>query len=255
MTDERQLVVTTRGETKTGKTSFIMTFLRYGKVFLVDADRGYQDIAFKFDTANVIHRPLGAGTIKTASDWSKLLDPKFHSIKLDEFVRTYVEGLCAMRDAGGGTVGVETATQLWQAIDAWKLEEVRKRRQEEEENRAANRKREARVVEPTRLDYSECNNFMGDIVRIARDFPTVHVVFTHRNQTVYDETGHETNQTRLQGWKEMPAATSVTLHLRRSGATKNIKFDAVVEECRVDPKWTGYTLEDPSYEALKEMLA
>lgn len=220
------------GREKCGKTHVALTFP--DPIYYINFDMGLEGVIDKF----VTNKDIKVSTIKCG-----LMKGIGNGEALAEFERDYALALVEASKAAG-TVVVDTFTQVRQLVDAVKLDEVRARRSKKkgipEED-----------VQVLSLDYAESNLAIGSYIRQAWALPAVNLVLIHRAAKVYDSQGRETNEVKLQGWGEVPAAVGVTFQMQHE---TDGKFTATIDSCRANYKLRNFKIPEPSYEMLAALL-
>lgn len=220
------------GREKCGKTHLALTFPE--PIYYVNFDMGTEGVIDKFSNKKIHVSTIKYGLMKGVSN----------SDALAQFEEDYGYALVKASEEAG-TVVVDTATQVKQLVDAVKLDEVRARRSKKKGISEDD-------VQVLSLDYAESNLLMGSYVRQAWALPSVNLVLIHRAAKVYDAQGRETNDIKLQGWGETPAAVGSTFKIEWDLVEK--KFFATVDSCRSNYKLRGFRIPDPSYETLAALL-
>ena len=229
----KRLVVSLWGQPKAGKTHFALS--APDPIEFFDFDLGREGVDHKFKgksiTPHLYEIPLGG------------LQDQHATELLQKFYREYKVALDALQDLGGGTVVLDTASDLWSVIQAAKLAEVRTRRAKKKVG-----------VDPDDVqvypyDYSEANLAMANILRAVLFRPDVNGVFIHRAKKVY-EGGNETNKLEFQGFGQTPAITQAMVQLFKN--TKG-RFGKI-EVCRFDPDLESMEVKDLTYDTLRNLM-
>jgi hypothetical protein len=224
---KRRLVMAVWGQEKVGKTTFALSFpepirfidWNYGTEGL---EKWYQDKAVEFARYGVT--PLS--TNKEVADAVK------------EFQADYMSSLkfCAPE---GGTVVVDTGSELYDNVQRAKLEELHQRKYEGKDDWA-----------PMAFDYGEVNSFMSSVYLAPLQMPGVNVVIVHKCKDEY-QGKDRTGRLMIDGWKGTTGAVQVTAQavkeMTRDGRPE---FKLKINTCRLDPALETQTLPNASYDFL-----
>lgn len=252
--DER-LIVNIDGRTKRGKTSVALSFPR--PMFFFDFDHQVRELLRKNpDLAEGLQFP----------------DPEYHipeRIKhekavalIDRFLDEYQDA-CEVAGKLGGTIVVDTHTQLHQFIQKIKLDDVVWKRRKEEAARAS--KAERRIVsvdeidaDLTRIfpyDYREANALETAILQRPYIYPKLNAVFINRHQQMYSDRGEPLPEKfEFQGFKNTAdlVQLNVTMKLKQGDRGPIV---AVFGPNRWQPALVGQEWVDPlTYETLTELF-
>jgi hypothetical protein len=224
----RRLVVSLWGDPKVGKTHFALTCpepIRY-----LNLDFGVAELVPRFAGKQIEVSDLQLADVGSLRECSRILE---------QFYKDY---LWALEHSAGGTVVVDTATQVWQLVQTVKLEEVKERR-------AKKKGGDPDEVQLYPYDYAQANVLMSSILRRALHHEGVNTVFIHRSKKRFNARGEELPGTEFQGFNETPAIAQVTLHLFTEGK----QHRARIEKCRFDTSLEGGVFADLTYDTLRAL--
>ena len=244
MPENPRLVMSVWGGDKTGKTSLGLTFP--APVLDLNLDFGIDELFYT--------RPELLGKVmKHDLQLNELTEPETWGQLLVDFHTHYLAALVYANDRGG-TVMVDTATQLWQVIQAVKVEQVRNARLSKVEARkfvsqAAREEALERAGKPSQMDYSQANAFMGGLMRRALHYPNVNALFINKAKPEYNDAGRPTGALEYHGFGEMPGITQVHVQMYRKG----MKHYGRIQRCRFDTSLEGLDIENPTYAVLRGM--
>lgn len=241
----RRLVLSLWGNTKEGKTHFALGAPR--PLRWIDLDMGVLELLGKFpDLAS------GSGNFtRAAFNMTEQTDAGTFGQLLKDVHAAY---LWALANSDGGTVVVDTATQLWQVVQTVKLYDVEQRRIETWKQKHRGAEPEPGDVRLYPYDYAAANSFYGGLLRRAMQQHKCNVLFLHRSKLEYGPNGQTTGRTLFQGFNETPAIVQTTIQMtRETGGEK--RFVAKIENCRQNPEWAGLTVPNLEWETLREMLS
>lgn len=250
--EDDRLIVNIDGRTKRGKTSVALTFPR--PIYAFDFDHGIREL--------LRMRP-------ELAEFLFLPEPEYHiperitheqAVKfIDRFLDEYQDA-CEAAGAVGGTVLVDTATQMHQFIQKTKLDDVVWRRRKETAERASKEAR--RLVKPEEIDadltriypydYREANALETAILQRPYVYPKLNAVFINRHQQMYSDKGEPLQQYEFQGFKNTPDLVQANITMKYSHG------EAGTIEAHFGPnrwnKMLGMKWSDPlTYETLKEL--
>lgn len=240
-----RLVCSVWGDKKTGKTSFALSFPK--PIWVMNLDFGVDEL--------FISRPELLGEVQRMNlQMNELTDPGTWGQLLQQFHDGYLAALEAAQIAGG-TVIVDTATQLWQVIQAVKIEHVRNQRLAAVEAKTyANdtKKQEAleRAQKPSQLDYGQANAFMGGLMRRAMHYDRASAVFINRAKPEYSEGGRPTGNMEYHGFGELPAISQVHIQLSKKGGTHMAR----INDCRFNSSLEGLEIANANYEIIRSLV-
>ena len=159
-----RLIVLAWGLPQEGKTTFALSFPE--PIYLLNMDMGAEEFAPKFPGKEI---------------WeSKILVPEEFTLAgykpvVEAFKRDYLEA-CEAAAKRGGTLVVDTASQMWQIISQYKVEAAREERRQE----AAKKGRNPDSVKSMQTDYADANLLMGGLARRVHQYPGLNAVFIDR---------------------------------------------------------------------------
>jgi len=241
--EHKRLVVAIDGLQKTGKTSLALRFPK--PLVMLNLD-------FSLEELVVQHPELwDDNTCQQARlQMNELTDPSTWGALLKEFHEKYIRAL-EFAEAYGGTVIVDTATQLWQVVQAVNIEHVRAQRIARVEARtwaseAAKDDALERAEKQSRLDWGLANAFMGGILRRAMHCKRANAVFIHRVKEIYNEKGQPTGTYGFHGYGETPAIVQFsirTLRVPKNGGGYEHRME--IRDCRFGSQWQGFQMPVP----------
>lgn len=236
-----RLVLSVCGGPKVGKTHFALTAtppIRY-----LNLDFGILELLPKFPDLDieVAHHNMTDDT--NPITFGKLLRA-FHA-----------DYLWALANTPGGTVVVDTATQLWQIIQKINLDDKMDARAKA--FRAKNKREpDEGEVRLYQYDYAQANTLMAGMLRRAMQQFTTNVVFIHRTKPVYDARGQATGAIEFQGFGETPAIVQMSVMLRSAKLAtpddngQGFQVTAKIESCRFDKELEGFDIVNPTFDIL-----
>lgn len=182
-----RLVVAGWGNEKVGKTSFALTMP--GPIYLYNFDYGYRPVV-----ASAEGKELYVASYVLPDQFSV----SSYKAVMASFQKDWADGIASAAERGGSVV-VDTASQLWTVIGQCMTGEVREDRAEENEVRAAEGKRQA---QDSRLDYRKANAMMDSILKrpltvVGQD--KVNVMYIQRASPIY-EGSSDTGRTKMHGF-------------------------------------------------------
>lgn len=237
------LLVNIWGEPKTGKTSFLLTFPR--PLHLFDFDHGFREL-LQMNPAlreglyyNSYHLPANS----TLAQGEEVLQ---------QFVDDWYEAV----DAPGGTVAIDTATDLKSLVTfvkmSQKLEEKLKKLEAKLEKKV-----DPDLVQLMRPDYAPRNELMRAILSLPALMDDKNAVYIWKAKEKYTGNGQATGTYEGDLFKDAPYIAQATLQRRRIGIRGDVAFATLVDDCRVDPSLNGTEYPEDvvtGYADLKEML-
>jgi hypothetical protein len=245
LTGPRGLVVSAWGTPKTGKTHFSFGFPE--PLYLLNFDLGgeFEPMA----------RYLGKEIHVTSFHIEEDYDTLSWNALLTDFCDTY-HARIEEAASRGGTVVIDTATQLWTLIQKVKLDDIKqvrlkKLRQKDPDAHAAEV-----VIHP--FDYSDASSKMNGLLRYAAQYPATNLVLTHWAAPIYVGSD-KTNRIEPQGFNAVPAIVHANIQLFTEGG-ENASVEtpvtpmARITSCRADVRLEGMTLANPTYELIRAML-
>lgn len=238
--ERQRLVVALWGEPKKGKTHLALDFP--DPIRLLDLDMGAEDLAPKFPGKTIIHAPLAP---------ADPTDPASVAQALELFIRAWQWALGeASKD--GGTVVVDTASQLWRWVQVVKLEQIRQKRYRAEVAKKGGD--ESKVdydnVRLYQYDYAEANNAMGNLLRRALSAEGANVVLIHHAQEKYDSSGNPTGRLKMRGYAETSAIVPIQVQMYKKPEGT---FASRIEHFRTDGMREGLILDNLTYALLNKL--
>lgn len=228
-----QLVCAPWGPPGSGKTHFACTFP--GPVHIINMDLGLSGVVSKFQGQKEIY-------------WYDFLitaDPGGHTRMLRDMIETYQMILDILKD-DGGTVVIDTVTQLWGLVQSVKLEEVKN-------TRAKKKNIDPSDVQIHAFDYAQANTWMGSCLRIIMggQYPKVNGVFISRSGPEY--AGNEaTGRQVLAGFKELSSIVPLVVEcFDKKGRKANGDCEGRLGKNRFNRDEEGELMPELSYEYLK----
>lgn len=243
----KRVIASIFGAQKTGKTSLSLTWPK--PIIALNLDMGLDEL--------FMTRPELFGDVQQKKlAMNELTDPETWGVLLNEFHDAYLDAL-AYADDVGGTVVVDTTTQLWQVVQCVKIEHVRAARLEKamtrtyKGNNAETYRAEAieRAEKPSQLDWQQANSFMGGLLRRPFHLERVSAVYINRAKPLYDGT-QKTDVLEYHGFGEMPAIVQVHIETYKKGGN----HFARINDCRFNSELAGVEIVDPSFETFADLI-
>jgi hypothetical protein len=239
---ERGAIVSIWGEEKKGKTHVAFTFP--APVHVINLDYGYVEPLAKFPDKDIKVASFPLGEEYDTETWPGILQ---------DLRDTYHCWLEAMDGDGGGTIVIDTATQLWQLVQKVGLEEVRLKRLATARKKDPHAQLADQPIYP--YDYASANFLMSGLIRRAFQYPRVNLVLIHRAQEIY-EGKDPSGRMKCHGFGEVPAIVQANVRLftevdKETGVvTRKLRVDS----CRADTSFEGRVMAEPRYELIAAML-
>jgi len=207
----RGLKVGVFGAWETGKTHFALTFPE--PVYVIDTEFGAAPVARKFSGKKIYI--MEACVIDPATD-------EFDAISSLE---RFEEAVKSLKDVEKGTVVIDTGTDLWSWLGAWK--------------ESVGTVRSKKSGELLRTEWSHANERYRNLVMKLLSRPT-HFVMTGHVAPVYDTTGKEItdiSEPKPHWMKKTPHWLDVVLHTKKlypsAQSDKKVpEYVATVSKCR-----------------------
>lgn len=140
-----------------------------------------------------------------------------------------------------GTIGVDTATELDDLVQAATLEEVRVHKYKG--------KVDSDEFQPAAFDYGKRNDIMARIYTAPLQVPNLNACFTHKTKAEYQ--GKEaTGRQIMAGWSGVGGQVQVVMQHYKEGAS----FKGKLTVCRINPAFEGSVIDSPTYDELKDLL-
>lgn len=231
---ESPLVVAVWGEPKSGKTHFACTFP--APVRFLNLNFGLRDIRKHFPGKDIKESKLPIIAVKELMDCQPIL-AQFHA-----------DYNAAIKEcqATGGTVVIDTASELWEIVQTVKLAEVRSRR---------SKTGKADDVKPMQFDYGEVNSLMASYIRqpLYNDPVTgaesrVNAVFIHGAKPHYNDAGQATGRMEFKGFGQTTGLAPITLQMKGPGLGR-------LDYCRPNQSLAGSEIGDLDYALLRDLVA
>jgi hypothetical protein len=215
-----RLVAAVWGEPKTGKTTFALTFPE--PIFYFNLDWGLDHHISKNEGREIYRADyLSVGPELTEVEAENMLK---------SFETDYAAALRTGRDKQGGTIVIDTSTQLWQLVSKVFLDDIKKKRKNQE-------------VYP--FDYGNANAYFQNLVNQVKKTP-MNMVLIQRAREKWGPTGQPTGSYEIQGNSQVPYLAGVVLHLNK----KDGKHTGTIDSCWETTAVEGTDLEDPTYTSL-----
>lgn len=240
----KRLVIAIDGEQKTGKTSLALMFPK---------PIAFMNLDFSLAELLAQHPELWDDNLcqEAPLQMNEMIDPGTWGVLLEEFHYKYLAAL-EFAETYAGTVIVDTATQLWQIVQAVMIEHVRSKKIAKIEAKrwiSEEKKEEAleKAEKASRLDWGLANAFMGGILRRAMHCTRANVVFVHRVKEIYDENGKPTGTFGFHGYGETPAIVQMTIRtLRVQKPGGGFEHRLRIRDCRFGSQWQGFEMPVPA---------
>lgn len=223
----QRLVVAIWGREKSGKTQMALSF----------PDPLY---FFNFDWGVEHHLPRLQKEGREVYVASYL--PTTADISVDDagailraFEQDYTNALSATRKRGGGTLVIDTGTQLWQLVSSCFLEPVRAKRKDSQ-------------IYP--FDYGKPNQYYAHLINESKQ-AGANIVLVHRAREVYDAAGKPTGKYEMQGNNQTSYLVQIVLKMDKVAGIYRSTFDS----CWQDGALEGKTLLNADYAAIRRELA
>lgn len=244
-----RLVLSVWGGEKVGKTSLALSFPP--PVLFMNFDYSLDELLYK--------RPEMIGLVgKRNFPISETMIARELEPVLLEFEAAYAQGILAAADAGG-TVVIDTATQLWQIVQDVKVNQVREERVRvaERKNYDTQKKKDEaieRAGKPMQLDYGQANMYMAALVRKTLHHPALNACFINRAKPEYNDSGKTTGAMEYHGFGEMPGITQAHVQLYKKPVGGISQHFARITRCRFDSSLEGLDIVNPTYEIIRDMM-
>lgn len=230
-----RMSVTVWAQQKRGKSHFALTAPQ--PIYYFDFDRGMETLLQQqeFRGADIYHmicrtKMLGKDALR----------------EQERLYEEFLANIEAVKNgATGGTAVIDTTTELWGLIQAIELEEIRQEKVEAGK----------RNTKPQRFEYSRCNIHYQEIIKSLLDNPYLNVCLLNRAKEVYSADGQATGTFAMQGQKDTPYLTEVTIQLDKEGTGLDRQYKMLIEDCRGNPALEGLVIPDPSWQTLRELVA
>lgn len=233
------LVVQVWGAPKRGKTHFAMT--APAPIVVFDLDMGLRGVTHKFPDKEIYARayPIRPDQVDDIDEQARILD----TIERDILrARDLVSPL-------GGTIVIDTESQLWQLASLVKLSE--ERTQGERAKLAAS---SGKTVRPMQFDWRRANSYMSALLRTIISDTRVNVVFISRASEQYQD-GNPTGRIEPQCWKETPYIVDTVVQIRDCSAPGREHEPAgFIQHCRSNREIQGLEVPNLKFDQLKKLV-
>ena len=219
----QRLLVSVWGQEKTGKTSFALTFPP--PIYFFDFDLGAECVLPKFKDKEVYYVRYNT---KLLSDDIDVYQALFNSFKSD---------LSEALKSNGGTIVLDSATQIWGLVQKVYLDKIMKRREQK-----------SQTVFP--FDYANANLAYEGIISAVKENNDMNLVLTHRAREVYSSKGQRTGEYEAQQNSRTPYFVQLVIQLSKD----KHEHIAKIESCRFSSDYEGITLKNLDYDGLKDLL-
>jgi hypothetical protein len=246
-----RLVISIWGGEKTGKTTFATTFPE--PILFHNFDYSLDELLIK--RPELLGRIGQAKFPVTETMIARELEPI-----LDSFTSRFGTAIEYLAKHGG-SLAVDTTTQLWQIVQDVLVTQVRDERVRVAEAKKydTDRKRDdaiERASKPMQLDYGKANMFMAALLRRPLHHDKINACFIAKAKPAYNsDTGKPTGSMEFHGFGETPGITQAHLQFfRRVDAQARLRHFARIDRCRYDSSLEGLDLLEPTYEIIRDMM-
>ena len=219
----QRIIAAVRGNAKEGKTAFALDFPE--PVVIFNFDYGYESAA-----TYVLSKHPGKKLYHFDMPTTEDMSTAEYAALVRTFLSKYVECLTYC-DSLGGTVVVDTASDLWRIVQEAILGPIKEK------------------VPPgkymSQFEYGKANLVMAAILRRPFHFNNVNAVFVHRNKQVYDGPNPVPGKYEGRWFDDTPAIVEYVFDMFEDGNDKKIK--ARIEVCRPDRTLRGTVLTNPTH--------
>lgn len=244
-----RLSVASWGEWKKGKTRFLLSFP--APIIVFDLNFGFEGV----DRQVFEEEDIKRYSIQDDDIGGLKLDHKLTVVGVNEPVFAEADGrvqvynrfkpwytkALKLASKEGGTLGVDTATELDDLVQAATLEEVRVHKYKG--------KTDAEDFQPSAFDYGKRNDIMARIYTAPLQVPNLNACFTHKAKPEY-QGKEQTGRHVMAGWSGAGGQVQVVMHQYKEGN----QFKGRVEVCRGNPAFEGTVVDNPSYAELVDLL-
>jgi hypothetical protein len=225
----QRIIAAIRGNAKEGKTAFALDFPE--PVVIFNFDYGYESAA-KF----ILHKDPGKKLYHFDMPITDDMSVTEMAATLKKFQAKYVECLNYC-DALGGTVVVDTASDLWRIVQEAVLGPIKEKL--------------APGKYMSQFEYGKANIVMAGLLRRPYHLENVNAVFIHRNKPIYSG-GEATGRFEGQWFNDTPAIVEYVFEVFEDMADKKIKTR--IEVCRPDCTLRGTVLVNPTHSLIWSMV-
>lgn len=230
------------GEPKTGKTTFTLSWPR--PIHFFNFDHGIRELLLK-------HPELQEDFY--LADYYLPANPTLD--QGEAVLQQFVDDWQAAADVVGGTMVIDTATDLKELVTFVKISQ--KLEEKVRKMRAKNPKADEDSVQILRPDYAPRNALMKAILALPALTDHKNVVYVWKAKEKYSGNGAPTGQFEGDMFRDAPYIAQGTLATKRLGFGKNVTFAKTIEDNRFDPTLNGQDYPDDviaNYDDLKGML-
>jgi hypothetical protein len=237
------LLVNIWGEPKTGKTQFLLSFPR--PLWLFDFDHGYRELL-------QMHPELR----KDLYYQSYQLPANPTLDQGEEILQQFVDDWYEAVQAPGGTVGLDTGTDLKSLVTFVKMSQKLEEKIKKLEAKTG-KKVDPDEIQLMRPDYAARNELIRAVLSLPALRDDKNAVYLWKAKEKYTGNGQATGTFEGDLFKDAPYIAQATLRRQRIGMKNQVSFSTVVDDCRVDPTLNGTTYPEDvvsGYQDLREML-
>lgn len=221
-----RLIACVWGEPKSGKTTFALSFP--DPIFYFNMDWGLD---------HHIRGLLAAGREIYKADYLSIepeLSESQAELMLKGFEQDYSKALKEGRQRGGGTIILDTSTQLWQLASKVFLDDIKKKRKEGQ-------------IYP--FDYASANAYFQNLINQVKVGP-MNMVMVQRAKEKYGPNGQPTGVMEIQGNNQVPYLAGMVLHMQKNGENHTGTIDASWDSSKL----VGVELSNPTYQAVTQLI-
>jgi len=228
----RGLKVGVFGAWETGKTHFSLTFPE--PVYVIDTEFGVAPVARKFPDKKIY--------ILEAC----VIDPTTDEFDALASLEQFEEAVKSLKDVEKGTIVIDTGTDLWSWLGAWK--------------ESIGTIRSKKTGELLRTEWSHANEKYRNLIMKLLSRPT-HFVMTGHVAAVYDSSGREITtevEPRPHWMKKTPHWLDIILYTQKvypsaQSERKTPEYIATVAKCRWE-RALNFVIRDVTFDKLCEAL-
>jgi hypothetical protein len=220
-----RLVCAVWGEPKTGKTTFALTFP--DPVYYFNMDWGLE---------HHIQRLVQEGREVYKADYISN-KAEFTEAEAELMLKAFENDYAAALKDGrqrGGTIVLDTSTQLWQLASKVFLDDIKKRRKDEK-------------IFP--FDYASANAYFQNLINQVKVTP-MNMVMIQRAKEVYNAQGQPTGMLEIQGNNQVPYLAGLVLQMSLTEEGHMGRIDASWDSSKL----IGMELKDPSHESITALI-
>ena len=160
------------------------------------------------------------------------------------FSREYQEAVDRIPE--GGTLFIDTATEVDDLVQIVKLEEVRVHKY--------HGKTQAEDFQPAAFDYGARNEEIGNVYRAPLQRRGINAVFAHKSKQKYEGKEAIPDAIEMAGWKGAPHEVQAMVQSIRHGAGVNVAFKGRLSYSRMWPQLEGIALDELSHDFLYAVI-